>query len=426
MNSEERRPIFGRGIVWLIFIILIIIIIFLLLRCCTCGKNEKDTVIHVESVSVYPESLNLKVGETGQLTVIINPSDATNKEYECKSNDEKIATVDSTCLVTGVAVGETTIVITTGDGNKIVTADVTVTDDSNGDDNGDNGDNTPKAPGLTFKCDGATYKSDTWCKTDITPIITGNITEKKMCANVGTKKCNPFKDKLINIDKSGTYTVCAGYILNGVQSKVTCKTIVAKVDKTAPTCKYSIVSGKLRATCSDTGSGIGYYSPEWTRVSTNIYDHTLRNIEGNQQYSLTVKDVAGNQYSGYAIVSTTVTVCPSGYKTESFGNNCYKNVGDAKRQFVQGEKFCCRDATGGDPSCDSFQPRSESAGASVGYYYNCGAWDECYHKTEYVGSCTKYTATWTCSVSGAFAINGYCYYSASKLNKVNHAITSYK
>ena len=63
---------------------------------------------------------------TYTLKATVNPSDASNKNVTWKSSDDKIATVDANGKVTAVAVGKATITVTTEDGGKTATCEVTV------------------------------------------------------------------------------------------------------------------------------------------------------------------------------------------------------------------------------------------------------------------------------------------------------------
>lgn len=76
-----------------------------------------DPIIPVTGVSLSPKTLDLKVGQTAQLTATITPSDATNKEVIFISNDDDVATVDEESgLVTATGIGETEIGVLTDDG----------------------------------------------------------------------------------------------------------------------------------------------------------------------------------------------------------------------------------------------------------------------------------------------------------------------
>lgn len=89
-----------------------------------------DTSIHVNSVSLNASTKTIKLNQTFKLTATISPSNATNKNVTWSSSNESIATVDKTGLVTPIAIGETTISVTTEDGNYRATCNITVEDSS--------------------------------------------------------------------------------------------------------------------------------------------------------------------------------------------------------------------------------------------------------------------------------------------------------
>jgi hypothetical protein len=76
---------------------------------------------------VTPKELTLTVGETGQITATVTPSNATNKKVNWSSSDETIATVDENGAVTAVAAGTATITATSAaDSSKKDSCVVTV------------------------------------------------------------------------------------------------------------------------------------------------------------------------------------------------------------------------------------------------------------------------------------------------------------
>lgn len=77
-------------------------------------------------MSLSPSSATLAVGGTQQLTPTVLPSNATNKSVNYTSNNTGVATVNSSGLVTAVSAGAATITVTTVDGNKTITAAITV------------------------------------------------------------------------------------------------------------------------------------------------------------------------------------------------------------------------------------------------------------------------------------------------------------
>ncbi|NLY43513.1 MAG: hypothetical protein GX066_06030 [Clostridiaceae bacterium] len=83
--------------------------------------------INVTGVKLNTNSLNLIVGETGQLTATVIPDNATNKAVKFSSSNTGIATVDDAGKVTAVAEGTATITVTTVDGSLTASCVVNVT-----------------------------------------------------------------------------------------------------------------------------------------------------------------------------------------------------------------------------------------------------------------------------------------------------------
>lgn len=96
------------------------------------SSGSTPATVSVTGVSVTPESLNLTVGGESQLTATVSPDNATNKTVTWESNDENVATVTNTGLVSGIAAGSTTITCTTVDGSHTDTCSVTVTSSGGG------------------------------------------------------------------------------------------------------------------------------------------------------------------------------------------------------------------------------------------------------------------------------------------------------
>ena len=86
---------------------------------------EKKTV-PVTGVTLNPTSLSLFTGESETLTATVEPGNATNKAVTWNTSDNTVATVDENGTVTAVGAGEATITVTTEDGCKTATCQVTV------------------------------------------------------------------------------------------------------------------------------------------------------------------------------------------------------------------------------------------------------------------------------------------------------------
>ncbi|RAV99242.1 Ig-like domain-containing protein [Pseudochryseolinea flava] len=83
--------------------------------------------VAVTGVTVSPTTGTMSINGTVQLTATVAPSNAANKTVTWNSSNTTIATVSASGLVTGKASGSATITVTTQDGNKIATANITVT-----------------------------------------------------------------------------------------------------------------------------------------------------------------------------------------------------------------------------------------------------------------------------------------------------------
>ena len=90
--------------------------------------NLEDAIVPITSFTVTPDPINLLVGETGQASVTVAPSNA-NQEVTWGSGNTSVATVSSTGLVTGTGVGTTTIWATSDqDASKTDSLTVTVSE----------------------------------------------------------------------------------------------------------------------------------------------------------------------------------------------------------------------------------------------------------------------------------------------------------
>ncbi len=84
--------------------------------------------VPVTGLRLRQEGLDLKVGETGQLTAIITPMDATDRKLLWTSDMPEVATVDEYGQVKAISEGTATITVSTEDGAFTDTAIVTVED----------------------------------------------------------------------------------------------------------------------------------------------------------------------------------------------------------------------------------------------------------------------------------------------------------
>ena len=87
---------------------------------------QKDKTVSVSGVSLNKTTLNITVGDSEPLTVNVQPSNADNKTVFWSSSSPGVASVDASGKVTAVAKGSAIITVTTEDGGKTATCNVTV------------------------------------------------------------------------------------------------------------------------------------------------------------------------------------------------------------------------------------------------------------------------------------------------------------
>lgn len=94
---------------------------------CTVNVTAAGQTVAVEGVSIQGAP-TFKVGATGRFGATITPANATNKNVTWTSSNPAVMTIDANSgAVRALAVGTTVITVTTEDGNKTATYDVTVT-----------------------------------------------------------------------------------------------------------------------------------------------------------------------------------------------------------------------------------------------------------------------------------------------------------
>lgn len=89
------------------------------------GCTKEPEPIIVDSVTLSPSAITITEGESQTLKVTITPSDAENQNVTWTSSNTEVATV-AEGKVTALKAGKTTITVTTEDGAKTATCEVTV------------------------------------------------------------------------------------------------------------------------------------------------------------------------------------------------------------------------------------------------------------------------------------------------------------
>ena len=89
-------------------------------------KREKDKSVAVTEVRLDKTATTLFEGDTEELMATVMPENATDKGIEWKSDNESVATVSQTGLVTALKDGSATITVITNDGGFRASCEVTV------------------------------------------------------------------------------------------------------------------------------------------------------------------------------------------------------------------------------------------------------------------------------------------------------------
>lgn len=87
-----------------------------------------ETTVNVNSVSLSQSSLSLDIGNSTTLTATIEPSDATNQNVTWSTDNSNVSLSPNglNCQVTGSTSGSSIVTITTEDGNKTATCNITI------------------------------------------------------------------------------------------------------------------------------------------------------------------------------------------------------------------------------------------------------------------------------------------------------------
>ena len=93
---------------------------------CKVTVTSSHEVVHVLSIALDKDKIDLTEDESATLKATVKPSNADNKKVIWTSSDESVATVDQNGNVTAVGEGVAIITATTEDGGKTATCEVTV------------------------------------------------------------------------------------------------------------------------------------------------------------------------------------------------------------------------------------------------------------------------------------------------------------
>jgi uncharacterized protein YjdB len=197
------------------------------------------TPVAVTGIDLDYSSISIGKQVTKQLTAIVNPSNADNKNVTWSTSNAAVATVSSSGLVTAVDVGTATITVTTADGGYTATCTVTV---------------TRYDPTKYYKI---TYYSDSTLAMDTTNTGLGGVVK-----NVTYTGANSQQWQIIATNDTSTFKIvnrATGYVLN-VNSTTN------SIDKNIIQSTY-VNQNSMNFTIADSGSYVKFVS----KLGSNTY-----------------------------------------------------------------------------------------------------------------------------------------------------------
>jgi uncharacterized protein YjdB len=279
------------------------------------------TTVAVTGVTVTPSSASVLVGSTQQLTATISPSDATNQSVSWSSSNPAIATVSTSGLVTGIAAGSATITVTTQDGNKTATSNITVTSNC-----------TPTTITPYLQVDGGT-----WQQTNSTTInpgssvkfgpqpVSGGSWSWNGCGTSGTAR-EQTVTPASTCAATATYTNSSG-CTSTQDFSVTVNTTVAVTGVTISSTSVSISTGgttQLSATVSPsnaTNQSVSWGSSNTSVATVNSSGLVTGVSGGTATITVTTADGAKTATCSVTVTSTSTNIALNKTATASSTEN---------------------------------------------------------------------------------------------------------
>ena len=229
--------------------------------------------VPASGVTLNESSMSLSKGSYGQLVATVAPAEATNKDVTWTSSAPSVATVDSDGKVTAVAVGTTTITVTTDDGGFTATCTVSVTSSSAG----------------------TTYYEK---KTSTSQITSGDYV---ICANVnGTYYPMPLNETDSNNFQSSTPITVSGNQISVLNASAYVMSLtVSGTSVTIKTGESTYIAGS--------GNGIKSSSSSYNfTLSTGTHGTFRLGHTGNSSSSRCIAyRVSGTRFASYATSNVT-------------------------------------------------------------------------------------------------------------------------
>ncbi len=276
------------------------------------GSDEKTTEviitkILIENLSIDPTNCELPINGKKQITTVIGPENATNKNLKWTVTEGTgIVTVSETGEITAAREGVATINVTTLDGsNKTAICTVTVK-------------GTPKAPSLSLS--GTVGKND-WYRSDVSITVTPNPADTGKVQRItytleGAQTSEETEtSSIVAVSAEGITTVKV-YVYDSYGQKSGPATVTIRKDTIAPT-----INGLTDITGASVNDSVYTgitYSDTTSGIDNNTRSCTPANIlTGTNEYTYTISDNAGNTTTGKRKIGTGIVCFVAGTKVST-------------------------------------------------------------------------------------------------------------
>jgi uncharacterized protein YjdB len=258
------------------------------------------TVPPVTSVTLNKTTASIAVGETQTLTATVAPSNAANRDVTWSSSDTTKATVSATGLVTGVAAGPATITVTTADGGKTATCDVTV---------------VVPVTTISLKASTTVTVGGTGGTETLTPIFTpSNATNKNVTwSSSSSSVATVSTTGLVTGVKAGTATITVK--TQDGNKTATCDVTVATTEKS--------VTGVSLSPKTHTISGTNTVTPKLTFTPSDAFN---KNVTWNSSNTGVATVNTAGLVTGVTVGTATITVTAADTANGTITDTCIVTV----------------------------------------------------------------------------------------------------
>ena len=281
---------------------------------------SSGVTVAVTGVNISPSTLTLAPTQTGQLTNVVVPANATNQAVTWSSNNTAVATVTNSGAVTGITAGTATISVTTTSGSFVASSVVTVVAAGGG---------TVAVTGVSVSPTTASLTIGGTTTVQLIPTITpANATTQTVTwtsSNTGVATVN--STGLVTAVAAGTATITAASVSNPTVTGTSAITVNGAVSGPSP-----LIALKFNET-SGVPVNTGTLSSAFTRSATTPLNSTNVPATVGGARSLDFGTTAGNYYVESSGIINGLKSLPS-FTITGWLNGKSNVIGDGGNRIV--------------------------------------------------------------------------------------------